>query len=145
MYEDNGNIVDRQRFQQAQKELGASFAKIVSYYRDDGAKVIAEIERAARERNTPSMIRPAHTLKGDSLMVGAEALGMAAEEIERAARHSVEMRDFPDHVVPRVRDLNRLFMQTMACFDTLMSVQPAAAAPPAVAMRRPGGFGRKAS
>ncbi|WP_293973280.1 Hpt domain-containing protein [Sphingomonas sp.] len=144
MYE-NGNdiIVDRSRFEQACKELGPGFSKILSYYRDDGARAIQEIERAARDRNTPCMVRPAHTLKGDSLMVGAEAIGLAAEEIEKAARHSLEMHDFPDHMVPRVRELSALFTETMTCFDKLMAERVRVPVAPPVMPRRPGGFGRK--
>lgn len=143
MHEHSDDIVDRQRFEQARKELGASFSKILSYYRDDGARAISEIERAARDRDTPSIIRPAHTLKGDSLMVGAEAIGLVAEDIERAARLSMEMRDFPDDMLPRVRELNGLFAKTIAGFDKLMAAPGAAPTPVMVPPRRVGGFGRK--
>lgn len=138
----SSDIVDQDRFAQAKAELGGSFARILSYYRDDGARTIVEIERAVRDRSATCLVRPAHTLKGDSLMVGAEALGLAAEEIEKAARFCIETHDFPDHVLPTVRDLRSLFAQTIAFFDREM----ADSAPPVVAApvpRRAGGFGRK--
>lgn len=137
MYEDN--VIDRDRFEKARKELGSGFSKILSYYREDGARAIQEIERAVRERSAICMVRPAHTLKGDSLMVGAEMLGLAAEEIEKAARLSIEMHDFPDHVLPRVRELGSLFTETVAYFDREM---PRFAAVPTTMPKR-GGFGRK--
>ncbi|QJU59732.1 Hpt domain-containing protein [Sphingomonas sp. AP4-R1] len=141
MYEHDSNIVDQERFKQARAELGDSFVRILSYYREDGAKVIDEIERAARARNATSLVRPAHTLKGDSLMVGAEALGLVAEEIEKAARLSVEHHDFPDHMLPKVRGLRDLFARTIAFFEQEMAER--APVVPMVAPRRPGGFGRK--
>lgn len=140
MYENSSHIVDPDRFGQARRELGESFARILSYYRDDGAKAIGEIEQAVRDRSAINMVRPAHTLKGDSLMVGGDAIGFAAEEIEKAARLSIEMHDFPDDVLPTVRALQGLFAETIAYFER----ETAAKAPAPVAIpRRTGGFGRK--
>jgi HPt (histidine-containing phosphotransfer) domain-containing protein len=140
--EQANHIVDQERFRQARSELGDSFVRILSYYRDDGAKMIEEIEKAARDRSAINLVRPAHTLKGDSLMVGGDAIGMAAEEIEKAARLSVEMHDFPDHVLLTVRELRSLFAETIAYFDR--ETAPRATAPIMPAMpRRAGGFGRK--
>jgi hypothetical protein len=142
VHNQGGNIVDRDRFAQAKAELGGSFTRILGYYRDDGARLIADLEKAVRDRNATSLVRPSHTLKGDSLMVGAEALGLAAEEIEKAARFSIETHDFPDHVLPTVRALRGLFAQTIAFFDRELAT--AAPAAPIMPMpRRTGGFGRK--
>lgn len=141
MYEQGSDIVDRERFKQARAELGDSFVRILSYYREDGAKVIDEIERAAWDRNATSLVRPAHTLKGDSLMVGGEAIGLLAEEIEKAARASVEHHDFPDHVLPKVRQLRDLFARTIAFFEHETTERPPVV--PMLVPRRPGGFGRK--
>jgi HPt (histidine-containing phosphotransfer) domain-containing protein len=141
MYGNSDLIVDRDRFAQARTELGGSFVRILSYYRDDGAKAIGEIEQAVRDRSAINMVRPAHTLKGDSLMVGGDAIGLAAEEIEKAARHAVEMRDFPNDVLPKVRELRGLFAETIAFFDRETAAQ---ARPTPVPMApRKGGFGRK--
>ncbi|MDO6415140.1 Hpt domain-containing protein [Sphingomonas sp. BIUV-7] len=141
MHEISSQIVDRDRFSAARSELGESFARILSYYREDGAKAIEEIERAVRDRSAVCLVRPSHTLKGDSLMVGADALALAAEEIEKAARLSIEMHDFPDDVLLKVLELRGLFAQTIAFFDR----ETAERAPPAptLAPRRTGGFGRK--
>jgi HPt (histidine-containing phosphotransfer) domain-containing protein len=141
MYESVNQIVDQDRFKQAKAELGDSFVRILSYYRDDGAKMIDEIEKAAREHSAINMVRPAHTLKGDSLMVGGDAIGLVAEEIEKAARLSVEMHDFPDYVLPKVRELRGLFDQTIAHFERETAVRPPMPVMPAVPRR--GGFGRK--
>ena len=139
--DENRGIVDRSQFAAARAELGASFAKIVGYYRDDGAKAIGGIEDAARRLSAVDMVRPAHTLKGDSLMLGAEALGLAAEEIEKAARRAVEAHDFPDHMLPRIRDLRDLFAETLAFFDRELAP---VARPVVLTLPRRSGFGRKA-
>lgn len=148
MHEQGNQIVDQERFKQARAELGDSFARILTYYRDDGAKMIEEIEKAVRDRSAINLVRPAHTLKGDSLMVGGDAIGLAAEEIEKAARLSVEMHDFPDHVLIKVRELRGLFADTIAYFDREMAPRAPVQAPMSVPMmpampRRGGGFGRK--
>lgn len=140
MDESRGTI-DPEQLAAARAELGASFAKIVGYYRDDGARAIGSIEEAVRHRSAVEMVRPAHTLKGDSLMLGAEALAIAAEEIEKAARSAVESHDFPDDMLPRIRDLRGLFAETLAVLDR--EVTPARAPLPSAPSVRRGGFGRK--
>lgn len=140
--DESRGTVDPEQLAAARAELGPSFTKIVGYYRDDGARAIESIEEAARHRSAVDMVRPAHTLKGDSLMLGGEALALAAEEIEKAARRAIEAHDFPDHMLPRIRELRGLFAETLSVLDREVAPvrAPLAAAPPV----RRGGFGRKA-
>jgi HPt (histidine-containing phosphotransfer) domain-containing protein len=92
-----------------------------------------------REQNTPALVIPAHTLKGESRQLGAEPLAKVAELIESTARFCVESHRFPDELVPKVVELRRLFEQTVEQFDKATN--------PLMARSRPGpaGFGRKAS
>ncbi len=129
-------IVDRARFAQAKAELGANFARIVGYFREDGEKAIAEIELAMDQGRAAALVRPAHTLKGESLQFGAEPLGLTAEAIERAARAAVERHDFPHHVTAQVAMLRPLFARSLAFFEGELAT-------PAAAPRRSVGFGRK--
>jgi len=135
---DDQDIVDWVHFERSRSELGPSFIRILGYFREDGVKSVGQIEEAMREQNTPGLVIPAHTLKGESRQLGAEPLAKIAELIESTARFCVESRRFPDELVPKVVELRRLFEQTVEQFDKATN--------PLMARNRPGaGFGRKAS
>ena len=131
------DVIDWAHFEKSRTELGAGFIRILSYFREDGAKSIAQIEEAMREENAAALVLPAHTIKGESRQLGAEPLAKVAELIESTARLCVETRRFPDELVPEVVELRRLFDQTVAQFDKATN--------PLLTRAAPAGFGRKVS
>lgn len=140
MSNDELNIVDWVHFEKARAELGPGFIRILSYFREDGVKSVAQIEEAMHAQNAVALVLPAHTLKGESRQFGAEPLAKVAELIEQTARLCVETHRFPDELVPQVVELRRLFSQTVDLFDK--ATNP-------LLQRGPngpvGGFGRKTS
>ncbi len=134
---DDVDLVDWVYFERSRGELGPGFIRILGYYREDGAKSVAAIEQAMRERNTVALVIPAHTLKGESRQFGAEPLADLAEKIENVARSCIETHRFPDELVPDVVELRRMFDRTVELFDG--AVNPLRSRGPA------GGFGRKAA
>jgi len=137
MGDDELEIVDWVHFERSRAELGAGFIRILSYFREDGAKSVAEIEQAMHDQNTAALVRPAHTIKGEARPFGAEPLAKVAELIESTARLCVETRRFPDELVPDVVQLRRLFNRTVELFDK--ATNPLQTRTPA------SGFGRKVS
>ena len=131
------DIVDWVHFEKSRTELGPGFIRILSYFKEDGVKSIAQIEEAMRAQNTTALVLPAHTLKGESRQLGAEPVAKIAELIETTARFCMESRRFPDELVPEVVQLRKLFVQTIELFDKATN--------PLVSRTGPGGFGRKAS
>jgi HPt (histidine-containing phosphotransfer) domain-containing protein len=129
------DVVDWVHFEKSRAELGPGFIRILSYFKEDGVKSIAQIEEAMREENTAALVIPAHTLKGDARQLGAEPMAKIAELIETTARFCVESRRFPDELVPEVVELRRLFDETVALFDKATN--------PLMTRAAPGGFGRK--
>jgi len=129
------DIVDWAHFEKSRSELGPGFIRIISYFREDGEKSIAQIEQAMREENTTGLVIPAHTIKGESRQLGAEPLAKIAELIEATARLCVETHRFPDELVPQVVELRRLFNETLAAFDRETN--------PLQTRGGPGGFGSK--
>lgn len=129
------DIVDWAHFEKSRAELGPGFIRILGYFREDGAKSIAQIEHAMREENTTALVIPAHTIKGESRQLGAEPLARIAELIETTARLCIETHRFPDELVPEVVELRRLFEATVATFDKATN--------PLMTRSAPGGFGRK--
>jgi HPt (histidine-containing phosphotransfer) domain-containing protein len=136
--DDNPDIVDWVHFEKNRSELGPGFIRILSYFREDGTKSVAQIEAAMREQNTVALIIPAHTLKGEARQFGAEPLAGIAELIEQTARLCVETHRFPDELVPEVVQLRKLFSETIELFDKATNPLLTRAAP------MQGGFGRKA-
>ena len=137
--DDDLKVIDWVHFERSRSELGPGFIKILGYFREDGTKSLGQIEQAMREQNTPALVIPAHTLKGESRQLGAEPLAKVAELIESTARFCVESHRFPDELVPKVVELRQLFERTVDQFDKatnpLMARNRSAAA----------GLGRKAT
>jgi HPt (histidine-containing phosphotransfer) domain-containing protein len=106
-------LVDWEAFFRARSELGAGFARILSYFREDGEKSVGRIEEAMHRRDTASLVLPAHTMKSEARQFGAEPLGALAEEIEYGARRAIEGRFFPDELTPQVARLRPLYARTM--------------------------------
>jgi HPt (histidine-containing phosphotransfer) domain-containing protein len=131
------DIVDWGHFEKSRAELGPGFIRIISYFKEDGVKSIAQIEEAMHEQNTAALVIPAHTLKGESRQLGAEPLAKIAELIETTARFCIESHRFPDELVPEVVELRRLFNQTVELFEKATN--------PLVSRTGTAGFGRKTS
>ena len=132
--EEFADLIDWKAFAETRSILGADFARILGYFREDGTKSVAEIEEAMRMKDSGRLVIPAHTLKGESWQFGAGRLGMLAEEIEIAARHYVEIQQDPSDLLEKIVELRPLFEATLAALDK--------EANPLVA-RRPGGFGQR--
>ena len=128
-------LIDWEVFFSAREELGAGFARILGYFREDGEKSVARIEEAMHRRDAAALVLPAHTMKSEARQFGAEPLAALAEEIEFAARRSVEMRLFPDELVPQVARLRPLYTRTMELLEDeanpLRRRRPAAGEAPA--------------
>ena len=111
------DMIDWTAFHSARHELGADFVRILGYFREDGVKSVAAIEEAMRRLDAVALVVPAHTLKGEALQFGAEALGALAERIEIHARQCIEWRQEPDGALPDVARLRDLFEATLEAFD----------------------------
>ena len=135
MSDDDFEIVDWVHFERSRQELGAGFIRILSYFREDGAKSVAQIEEAMHDENTAALVVPAHTIKGEARQFGAGSLADVAELIESTARLCLETRRFPDELVPEVVELRRLFDRTADLFDKATN--------PLLTRSSGGAFGRK--
>jgi len=140
MVQTSNGVVNWTTFGQTRELIGPDFATILGYYRDDAAKCVVAVEQAYKLRDAVSMVRPAHTLKGDSLQFGGEALGRLAEHIEHSARRCVEQHSAPDSLDMEILKLRPLLIETLSQFERELKSSAA------VAIRRPAaaaGFGRK--
>ena len=120
---DGNGIVDWAYFEKSRAELGPGFIRILGYYREDGAKSVAQIEQAMREQDSVALVIPAHTLKGESRQFGASPLADIAERIEDVARSCIETHRFPDELVPDVVELRRMFNVTVELFEKARSAR----------------------
>ena len=106
-------LVDWDAYARTRTQLGAGFARILSYFREDGDKSVAKIEDAMHRKDAAALVLPAHTVKSEARQFGAEQLGALAEEIEFAARRAIEMQYFPDDLIPQVAQLRPLYARTI--------------------------------
>ena len=135
-------VVDQAAFERARAALGADFVRILGYFLEDGAKSVAEIEGAFRERVAARIVEPAHRLKGEARQLGAAAIGEAAFVIEMGARRAVETQTDPADLLVPIAQLQPLWAETVAVLERetnpLVQRAPRAGAAPVAA----GGFGR---
>jgi HPt (histidine-containing phosphotransfer) domain-containing protein len=131
------DIVDWTHFEKNRADLGPGFIRILSYFREDGAKSVAQIELAMHQQNTTALVMPAHTIKGEARQFGAEPLADMAELIESTARLCIETHRFPDELVASVVELRKLFEQTVDLFDKATN--------PLLTRASAQGFGHRAS
>jgi HPt (histidine-containing phosphotransfer) domain-containing protein len=131
---EGASLVSWTAFSQARSELGASFVRILGYFREDGVKSVSAIEAAMRANNAAALVIPAHTLKGEARQFGADPLGDCAEAIELIARDCVENRDEPSDALEHVVGLRPLFEATLALLER--EANP-------LVERRPTTFGRR--
>lgn len=110
-------IIDWTSFSLTRAQLGASFFRIFSYFREDGEQSIATIEAAMRNNDASAMVMPAHKLKSESRQFGGERLGQLAEDIEMFARQCVETHETPEDYVDRVVQLRPLFVEMLTVID----------------------------
>lgn len=136
MIDEQPDIVDWAHFEKNRAELGTGFIRILSYFREDGLKSLAQIEQAMRQQNTAALVMPAHTIKGEARQFGAGPLADVAELIESTARLCIETHRFPDELVASVVELRQLFERTLTMFDK--ATNPLLTRAP-----QQGGFGRK--
>jgi HPt (histidine-containing phosphotransfer) domain-containing protein len=106
-------LVDWTTFSQMRTELGASFVRILGYFREDGEKAVAKIEDAMHRRDAAGLVLPAHTLKAEARQFGAETVAALAEEIEQTGRRALESHLFPDQILPQVARLRPLYLETI--------------------------------
>lgn len=114
---EQANLVNWPAFAQARSELGASFVRILGYFREDGVKSLEAIEAAMRNKSAAALVIPAHTLKGEARQFGADPLAECAEAIEIIARGCVERRDGPDEALADVVRLRPLFEATLTLLE----------------------------
>ena len=126
--------IDQGKLAGLKAELGVNFARILGYYREDGERTIAAIATAFAAHDAVALVRPAHTLKGESLQFGAVALAAAAERIEKAARDAVESHAFCLAVEADVVHLPHLFNEALAVLEREDQASP---------LRKAVGFGRR--
>lgn len=110
-------LVDWTKFSEMRTELGASFVRILGYFREDGAKAVARIEQAMHRHDAAGLVLPAHTLKTEARQFGAETVGALAEAIEEAGRRAVESHVFPDDLLPQVARLRPVYARTLALLE----------------------------
>jgi len=110
-------LIDWDEFNAVREQLGANFAKIILYFREDGIKSVEAIEQAMQDKVSVALVVPAHTLKGESLQFGATPLSALAEKIEMTARHLVEIQQTPEQLIPEAAQLRPMFEATLNALE----------------------------
>ena len=135
-------VVDQAVFERARAALGADFVRILGYFLEDGARSVAELEAAFRERAAARLVTPAHRLKGEARQLGAIAIAEAAFVIEMGARRALETQSDPAELLVPVAQLQPLWAETVAVLERetnpLVQRAPKGGTAPVAA----GGFGR---
>ena len=84
-----GTPIDRAVFDGLVEMTGGEMAfvdELVDTYLEDGREQIAALRDAVAATDTAALVRPAHSLKSNSLNLGAMTLGEQCRELEELAR-----------------------------------------------------------
>ena len=135
-------IVDQMIFERARASLGAGFVRILGYFLEDGAKSVAEIESAFRERVAARIVTPAHRLKGEARQLGAMAIGEVAHVVEMGARRAVETQSDPAELLVPIARLQPLWAETVTAIERETNPLVQRPSREAAAPVAGGGFGR---
>ncbi|HZV17685.1 MAG TPA: Hpt domain-containing protein [Sphingobium sp.] len=130
-------LVDEAELAEARMTLSTDLGRILGYFREDGVKAIIQIEEALAANDAAMMVRPAHTLKGDSRQFGCQRLGDIAEAIEMTARRCVEQHSPPSEVAVEVAMLRGCFIESLALLDDAEAPAPAFTSNPAATRPAP--------
>jgi len=87
MSDDELKIVDWVHFERSRAELGAGFIRILSYFREDGAKSVAQIEEAMHDQNTAALVLPASGTPSAPRMAVRGPTGQRGPRPRRAGQH----------------------------------------------------------
>ncbi len=114
MFEEEPDIiVDWNAFSLARSQMGASFVRMLDYFKQDGDTAVERIESAMQRQDCVGLVSPADRLGSDAREFGAVVLADLAEEIEVAARRAIENHLFPDDLIPEVAKLRPLYRRTI--------------------------------
>jgi HPt (histidine-containing phosphotransfer) domain-containing protein len=84
-----GTAIDRAVFDGLIEMTGGEMAfvdELVDTYLEDGQQQVAALRDAVATADTAALVRPAHSLKSNSLNLGAMTLGEQCRELEDLAR-----------------------------------------------------------
>ena len=134
MTDDRADIVDWALFEKNRAELGPGFIKIISYFREDGAKSVAQIEQAMREENTVGLVFRPTPSRASLRQLGAEPLAKIADSSNSPRACAWKPSASPTSSC-RKSSRCAACSQTVALFDKATN--------PLVTCAAPGGFGRR--
>jgi HPt (histidine-containing phosphotransfer) domain-containing protein len=100
-------VFDRENFLRrvmGDEELAAA---VLDGFRDDLPRLFARLDEALKAGDAEKATLAAHTIKGSSANVGAEALRQAATRVEEAARNR-ELAGIEKHLASLAREYTRL-------------------------------------
>ena len=105
--EDGVPVFDRESFLRRVMGDEELAAVVLDGFRDDLPRLLARLDEALKTGDSEKAMLAAHTIKGSSANVGAEALRKAATLVEDAARKR-ELESIRTHMVSLAREYARL-------------------------------------
>ena len=106
---DSPDLIDREALASFRARMKTKFPAMVSIYLEDTERYIREIAESFGKGELSEVIRPAHTIKSSSRIVGATAVSKLAADLEALAKSS------PQHDPPAA-DLSAVFANLEKAF-----------------------------
>lgn len=91
-------LIDHATLNELREALGDELDGIVKLYVDGLPTQSAELVALLAAHDLPTLRRSAHSLKGSSVSMGAQALGLAAAQIEKLAASGIESAELREEV-----------------------------------------------
>ena len=105
---------------EARATMQDKFPRLVSFFLEDAATYIGQIQKGFMASDAQQMVPPSHTLKSSARQMGAMQLSDAAKHIETEARKAVGSGSSVNHLALEVSGLKILLKQASDAYAAIL-------------------------
>ncbi len=112
-------VMDQATLGEVRAMMGNKFTELLSYFLEDSASYVQQIEEGIATGNAESVVLPAHTLKSSAKQMGAMQLAESARTIELAAREALKTQGSLESIAPQMAPLRVALEDVLHAYATL--------------------------
>lgn len=115
-------VMDQAALGEVRAMMGDKFTELLSYFLEDSAGYMQQIEEGVATGKAESVVLPAHTLKSSAKQMGAMQLAESARAIELEAREAVKTQGTLESIAPKLEPLREALKEALQAYATLSQV-----------------------
>ena len=112
-------VIDQATLGDVRAMMGNKFTELLSYFLEDSASYVQQIEEGVATGKAESVVLPAHTLKSSAKQMGAMQLAESARTLELAAREALNTQGSLESIAPQLAPLRVALEDVLHAYATL--------------------------